>query len=527
MKKSKGLLLKMFLFSLIISVVSCQKEDSSRETSNLRNTSAYDIESLMKEEIVIEMLNVLKPYSFKVNNKGIFEFDKISDLDSVLNILSRYANKLDDPKDIYPNDPVLFAFEYHYGFKSLRNAIDQEVIYLENLDMLTEFNDPDNDKIVGDDFRSILTPNRELIVEDIICVYLDSITVGIHNYNYDALRDVHGAYLKSGVSGIAELCLQRDIVTLPADMDLRTMVIDFYYVNINNNSLSYRFTPIVNYTNENPNHFSYYWQFDDGQSSTEREPTHTFAASGEFSVKLTVTYGGSGLSTEKDILVGSCNANFTSLSDQDIVGKYYFTNTSTASIGNIVSYDWYFGDNTPHVTTQSPSHAYSTDGTYIVKLVISTDAGCTDSFESTLHVSGSGDCCVMYDKEKDTTRTYASGTRKAKLVIKIVNVWPVHGFASKTINYRVKNNGSLALEKADKITTTIAGFVYATNCTDYAAVDQGEVKYNKNKATYTYYQTHTPLRVRKNGLFSGYYVKDNDGTSTGNNALSLHQKNCN
>ncbi len=511
----------------MVTAFSCQKENSERLITNQKNTSAYDIESLMKEPIVNEMLNALRPYSFSVNSHGLFEFDEISDLNSVLNILSQYSNKLDDSKNIYPNDPVLFAFEYYYGFTSLRYKIEQEILQLEENDMLTELNDPDNDKIAGEDFRSILTPNRELIVENIICVYLDSVTIGIHNYNYDMLKDVHGVYKKSGVSGIAELCLSRDVVTLTADMELRTMVIDFYYVNINQNALTYRFTPIVNYTNESPNHFSYEWQFDDGSTSTEKEPTHTFPTSGEYSVKLTVFYGSGGISTEKDIVIGTCNANFTNIVDQEITSKYYFTNTSSVTVGNIVSYDWYFGDNTPHVNTQNATHTFSTNGTKTVKLVITTDAGCSDTYETNINITGVGDCCVMYDKEKHTTVAYANDSRKAKLVIKVVNVWPVHGFASKTINYRVKRNGSLAREKADKITTIIAGSIYSKNCSDYNLVDQGEVKYNKKKASYTNYQILTAVRVRKNCLFSGYYVTDNGGSSSGNNVLSLHQKECN
>ncbi|MDD3741762.1 MAG: PKD domain-containing protein [Bacteroidales bacterium] len=530
MRKIVLYLISIIVIILTAFVFSCTKNETNDLVTNQKNSVIYDIEGLMKEKIVIEMLNALKPYNFQVNNHGIFEFKKIEDLNAVLDILSRYSNELDDPKNIYPNDPVLFAFEYHYRFNSLRYSIDQEVLRLEKNDELTEFNDPDNNNIVGDEFRSILTTNKELIVGDIICVYLDSVTVGIHNFNYEMLNQVHMNYARSGVSGIAELCLANDVVTLDNGERFEgediNFVIDIYYTNINHDALTYQFTPIVNYTNVNPNHFSYYWQFDDGSTSTEREPTHIFPTSGEYDVKLTVFYGGGGICTNKNIMVGTCNSNFTYITDQNVVGKYYFTNTSSVVVGNITSYDWYFGDNTAHINTQNASHAYSADGDYTVKLVITTDQGCSDTYESEIKVSGVGDCCVMYDKEVNKTVTYASGTRQLKLVIKVVNVWPLHGYASKTINYRIKNNGSLALEKADKIKTNIAGLVYSTDCSSSNVVDNGEVKENKNKATYSYYQTHSPIRVRKNSLYSTYYVKDN-GDAISGTALSLHQKNCN
>jgi len=508
----------------LVYVLSCQKENADRELAVLKSTSGYDIKGLMKEDVVLQMLEELRPYSFTVNKMGIFEFKKISDLDSVLSILSRYSNKLDDPRDIYPNDPELFAFEYYYGFNSLRNAIEREVLYLEANDMLTEFNDPDDDKIVGDEFRSILTPNRELIVDGIICVYLDSVTVGIHNYNYDALRNVHSTYSKLGVAGIAELCLQTDITTLSADDD-QTISIGFIYKIVNNNSLSYQFTPKIYNDYANPNDFSYYWQFGDGQSSTEMMPIHTFATSGEFTVKLTATYNGVAYFKERIIDVGSCNANFTYLADQEVDGKYYFTNTSSVATGKIISYKWNFGDNTPTDTTKNPTHTYSSDGTYFVKLIITTNTGCSDSYEITINVSNTGNCCISCDKEIDKTKTYANGTRKVKLVFKVFNVWPIHGITSKTINFRVKSNGKLVREKADRIKSGVSGLIYTQSCSVSSPILDEVVKVNKKKASFSRYDL-PPFKVRKNSVVSTYYVKDNGDVCLGV-GLSLHQKDCN
>lgn len=53
-----------------------------------------------------------------------------------------------------------------------------------------------------------------------------------------------------------------------------------------------------------------------------------------------------------------------------------FTNTSTTTVGNIIKNDWSFGDGTTD-TIKNPSHTYPDSGTYTVKLVITTDSGCT------------------------------------------------------------------------------------------------------------------------------------------------------
>ena len=65
-----------------------------------------------------------------------------------------------------------------------------------------------------------------------------------------------------------------------------------------------------------------------------------------------------------------------------------FINTSTASTSDpISSWDWNFGDGTPHATIQSPSHVYATSGTYTVTQIITTQAGCKDSVKLPITVN--------------------------------------------------------------------------------------------------------------------------------------------
>ncbi len=57
--------------------------------------------------------------------------------------------------------------------------------------------------------------------------------------------------------------------------------------------------------------------------------------------------------------------------------NFVFTNNSTISSGTLV-YQWYFGDGSS-VTTTNATHTYSTAGTYIVKLVTTSNNSCKDS----------------------------------------------------------------------------------------------------------------------------------------------------
>lgn len=69
-----------------------------------------------------------------------------------------------------------------------------------------------------------------------------------------------------------------------------------------------------------------------------------------------------------DILVNGVCANIPA----------QFTDNSTASSGNITTWEWNFGDGGTD-NTQNPSHTYTTDGTYNIRLITITDEGCTDT----------------------------------------------------------------------------------------------------------------------------------------------------
>lgn len=55
-----------------------------------------------------------------------------------------------------------------------------------------------------------------------------------------------------------------------------------------------------------------------------------------------------------------------------------FTDASTFTGGTITAWSWDFGDNSPIIFTQNPTHVYADTGTYTVTLIITTNNGCLD-----------------------------------------------------------------------------------------------------------------------------------------------------
>ncbi|HEY4800356.1 MAG TPA: PKD domain-containing protein, partial [Bacteroidia bacterium] len=95
-------------------------------------------------------------------------------------------------------------------------------------------------------------------------------------------------------------------------------------------------------------------------------------------------------------------ASFTVLTNCSL-DSVYFTSTSTISSGNIVSYNWNFGDASTS-TVQNPVHKYASTGTYVVTLNVTSDSGCTATVSDTVKFvrgifagfTSAGDCKFEY-----------------------------------------------------------------------------------------------------------------------------------
>ncbi|MCD6522430.1 MAG: PKD domain-containing protein [Candidatus Diapherotrites archaeon] len=124
---------------------------------------------------------------------------------------------------------------------------------------------------------------------------------------------------------------------------------------------------------------SYVWDFGDGTTSTEQNPTHTFSSSGSYTVTLTVS---DGFCTDNDTLtvqVASLVPPTVSISADPTSGyaplSVTFSCTASDSDGTIVSYLWDFGDGvtSTHDCSSPFTHTYSSEGTYTVTLKVTDD----------------------------------------------------------------------------------------------------------------------------------------------------------
>ncbi len=149
---------------------------------------------------------------------------------------------------------------------------------------------------------------------------------------------------------------------------------------------------------------AWHWDFGDGETSSEQNPTHTFTRVGTFQVTLTVTDDGGLQSTrafpiqvrlvepdptEPADLLPPPIAAFT-VSEDPAVGEAVTFTDATQSERDLVSWTWFFGDGSDPASGATVEHTYQETGTFRVTLTVEDAAGVRDTTNQLVQV-GSGD----------------------------------------------------------------------------------------------------------------------------------------
>ena len=155
----------------------------------------------------------------------------------------------------------------------------------------------------------------------------------------------------------------------------------------------------VQFTDKSPGSpTQWLWDFGDGQTSTAQNPSHTYAASGAFDVKLT-TGGGTGSCSGTRTKTGYVNiaAPTVSINGANSLGTCVagsggssdniMPTVHTTSVTPISSYAWTANGATPSSSTSAtPTFSYAATGDYNISVVVTTADGCTASATSTVSV---------------------------------------------------------------------------------------------------------------------------------------------
>ena len=128
---------------------------------------------------------------------------------------------------------------------------------------------------------------------------------------------------------------------------------------------------------------SWKWTFGDGGTDVQQNTSHTYSNAGTYTVKLIVTdVNGCMDSITRDVSANGASLDFSY--EQDICNplSVKFTNIHTGTTNPY----WSFGDGNTITGTLTPTHTYSSPGTYVVKFSVQ-DGACSDTVTKTISLS--------------------------------------------------------------------------------------------------------------------------------------------
>ena len=137
--------------------------------------------------------------------------------------------------------------------------------------------------------------------------------------------------------------------------------------------------------------YTFSWDFGDGSSSSDQNPTHTYSTAADYIVILTVT---DSLANEASASVNISAAESippleASVSASPVSGiaplAVSFTGNATGGVAPY-TYSWDFGDGSSS-TLQSPSHTYTQSGNFTAKLTVIDNQDIEESESTTISVT--------------------------------------------------------------------------------------------------------------------------------------------
>ncbi len=167
------------------------------------------------------------------------------------------------------------------------------------------------------------------------------------------------------------------LLAVSSKLSAQTVTSDFTYVQ---SCLEFQFTDASSSTGGAI--ITHDWDFGDGGTSTDQNPTYTYINPGNYTVTLIVTHETLITDTyDEPVSIVEPTAAFSFVQTCSL---FEFTDLSAPDDGTITNWDWDFGDGGVSIN-QNPSYTYTVEGDYIVTLIVTHESGCQD--EITQNVS--------------------------------------------------------------------------------------------------------------------------------------------
>jgi|GEM_PF-6455398 len=187
-------------------------------------------------------------------------------------------------------------------------------------------------------------------------------------------------YTQSGIYTV-KMIVQRDqeVFQVEKIINIQGLEIDFSFQLDSISPTEVRFTSEVTSLTG----LTYQWDFGDGETSTEENPTHKYEGGGIYIVQLTVARGSDFITVSKSVNIPSGSADFIYENDSTNPVIILFTSQLSDTV-TAAQYSWDFGDGSPPNSDPNPSHTFIRSGVYSVQLTVTQGQEIHNVFKSVI-----------------------------------------------------------------------------------------------------------------------------------------------
>jgi len=219
-----------------------------------------------------------------------------------------------------------------------------------------------------------------------------------------------------------------------------------------------------------------YWDFGDGNTSSQQNPVHTYNVPGIYDVMLIANLSNASVDTiyhSQAVKVAGTPITFTVNTVNTCNGSNIQAIPSNL---NLQSYNWDFGDNQTS-TQASPVHSYANTSNYIISLQAQDTSGCTVIYSKSLYANADANAIVSNKNRACASDTIIFSVQNTNYVSYIWDFGDGTSATGNPISHTYADSGAYSIQV---VITDINGCTQTVNASQQVTIVKPLADFNIN-----------------------------------------------